>query len=122
MKSRIVQQPFEVSSEECSFMPIEHFNPRFPGDRDSLSTFLNRNFQCEKISDSLLNNVRVVVQIGVDTMGVTQKVEIVESGNLLVDQELIRVVSLIKNWIPATYNGRKVYDLLILPVCFELTE
>jgi periplasmic protein TonB len=122
MKMEVVRPPLEESTEACAFMPIDHFSPRFPGGSDSLSRFMNTNFRCEEICDSLLDGVRVVVQFGVDTFGVTQNVEILETANTMVDQELIRVVSLLKNWIPATYNGRKVYDVLHLPVCFELSE
>jgi hypothetical protein len=122
MKNEIAKPPSDADAEGWVCVIPEYSKPQYPGDKDSLGIFLNSNFRCENICDSLLDDVRVVIQFGVDTFGVTQNITILETGNTLVDQELIRVLGLIRNWIPARFNGSKVYNELILPVCFKLEE
>ena len=63
----------------------------------------------------------VVVQFTVDTTGVATDISIVQGVRFDINREAARVVGLLKDWTPATQNGRKVSISYTLPIRFSLS-
>lgn len=63
---------------------------------------------------------KVVVAFVVDTNGVISNPRILESVHESLDNESLRVISLMPPWNPATKNGRPVMSEKIFPLGFRL--
>lgn len=61
---------------------------------------------------------RVVVQFTIDTSGVVADIQVVEGVRKDIDQEAMRLISLLKGWTPGTMDGKKVRVQYQLPLNF----
>lgn len=114
----ITEQPKEV---EKIFETVEQ-NPQFPGGESELTAFLSKSI---KYPPSALENKiegRVIVQFVVGKDGKVSKVEIVRSVDKDLDNEAIRVVKTLPNFIPGKNNGVAVSCKFTLPVRFKFPE
>jgi TonB family protein len=70
------------------------------------------------------NNIegRVIVQFEVDTSGNIRDIKVVKGVSKYIDQEAIRVVSLLDKWEPGTLNNKKVRMRLTIPINFYLEQ
>ena len=87
--------------------------PQFPGGQEALNQFLSENLVRPAVPN-LQGRVFVQFVVGVD--GSINDIEIVQSLSPAHDQEVIRVVQAMPNWIPGTVNGEPVR--VTLPVRF----
>lgn len=94
--------------------------PYYKGGDKALLAFLSENVKYPE--DAINNNVygKVVVCFKVLAAGTTTEIAIKESLSPSCDKEVLRVVGLMKNWIPI--KGQKISDELILPVTFILPQ
>jgi len=92
--------------------------PEFPGGKDSLYMFLEKNMQlpngCYEI-DGI-----VYVQFNVEKDGSITNIMVKRDVGHGLGQKVVRVVQLMPKWKPATYKGTPVALLYMLPVKFSL--
>ena len=62
---------------------------------------------------------KIIVQYAVDTFGNTIDVKIIKGVRDDLDKEAIRLIKLLKDWIPATLNGHKTTHYLMQPFTFR---
>ena len=74
----------------------------FPGGEEKLFNFLDDNLNKVIVCDSKLKEGVVWAGFEVDTIGHIKNLKIKKSYNSLVDNELLRVIKLMPNWIPGT--------------------
>lgn len=72
----------------------------FPGGEEALFSFLDKNLNTSIVSDSTLKQGRVWAYFTIDTIGKIYDIQINKSYNKSVDNEFIRVIKLMPNWIP----------------------
>jgi TonB family protein len=97
-------------------------DPEFPGGYPALMKYIQENLIYPQ--DAIEKNLqgRVAVKFNVDSNGKVNKVEVVrgipecEACN----QEAIRVVSNMPNWIPVKENGVKTGSWMMIPINFVL--
>lgn len=92
----------------------------YPGGIEALMKYLSTNIQYPKeaIADSAQG--KVIVQFVIEKDGRVTDVEIVHSVHPALDKEALRVVKMMKGWIPATNNGKPVRCKFRLPVAFKM--
>ncbi len=100
---------------------IIHENPRFPEGQDSLMSFIYKNYQFpnKDLNDSGI--LVTVVGVFIDKNGDPYDVKIVRPVHEYLDQEALRLIKLIKKWVPAlNHNGEAVKSLYYIPVRVHL--
>jgi TonB family protein len=94
--------------------------PSFPGGEEKLAQFLSTNIKYPK--EALDNKVEgtVYVSFVVDETGKITNVQMLKRMAYGMDQEAMRVVKMMPNWIPGQQDGKPVAVQFTLPVKFSL--
>jgi TonB family protein len=92
----------------------------YPQGDYSLLEFIGQNINYPISAIEKRISGKVHVSVVVDSLGRTKEVRILKGLNNELDVEAIRVVKLIKEWLPAIQNGRKIESTISIPVKFEI--
>ncbi|MGA1978004.1 MAG: energy transducer TonB [Bacteroidales bacterium] len=94
--------------------------PEFPGGTGALQKFIADNiiYPSEAIDINLQG--KVIVKFAVLSDGSVSRIEVYRSINPLLDQEAVRVISIMPKWKPGKQNGVPVSVWFIVPVNFQL--
>jgi TonB family protein len=96
--------------------------PKFPGGDDSLISFLKNNLRYP--AEAKLAKIQGLVYVGflVDQIGKIKDVRLLNSVNKQLDDEALRVVNLMPDWIPGKAGDTPVGVEFILPIEFVMPE
>ena len=96
--------------------------PVFPGGQTALLKFINDNIKYPE--DAAVNGVqgRVVLKFVVSADGSIKRIEIFKGVHPVLDQEAVRVVSMMPRWKPGRQNGIPTPVWFMVPVSFKLRE
>lgn len=100
---------------------IDQTDLEFPGGTQKVREIISQNLHYPEtaIKDSL--GGKVFVTFMVDTLGNTINAIVVKGVRKDLDEEAVRIVILLKGWIPATREGKKIIShKLTLPITFKL--
>lgn len=91
--------------------------PQFPGGLKALNNFLKKNI---KAPDEVEEGARIAVKVRfvVDINGRLESFKVVESGGEVFDNEVLRVLKKMPQWIPGKSKGKNVAVYFIVPVIF----
>ena len=92
----------------------------YPGGIPALMNFLNENIKYPEQAEREGIEGRVVAGFIVERDGSVSNIEILKSVHPLLDAEVVRVMSLMPNWIPGRQNGQPVRVKYSLPITFRL--
>ena len=92
----------------------------FPGGRDMLFKFLQKNINYPQMERDNDIQGKVVLRLLVDETGEVGDIEILRHVSPGLDKEALRVVKALPKWKPATYNNKPVAVYYVLPVVFRL--
>jgi len=98
-----------------SFAEVDE-KPEYPGGDAAMLLFISYNLFYPKTTKEDKLQTRVYVQFVIDKNGKLKDIETVKSVGTLLDQEFVRVVSLMPNWKPGKCNGEAVKVKYMLPV------
>ena len=122
VRPKVVESVGEINTvsgpaqPEASFA-VQERDPEFPGGQDGLIKFLRKYLATpENLEKDEKKLVRIKFEVDKD--GSINKFEIVTSGGLKFDNEVVRVVKKMPKWIPALQNGINVPVNYLLPVTF----
>ena len=114
--------PTQIEEEEAGCILVEKM-PEFPGGQAALFKFLSENVKYPKEAVKKGIQGRVICQFVVEKDGSISNVEVVRSGgHHLLDQEAVRVISIMPKWKPGTLRGKPVRVKYTVPVNFRLPE
>lgn len=65
-------------------------------------------------------SARISVTYMIDTCGSISHVQVSESAGSSLDEEAVRLISMLKSWIPATLNGNKINYYQSQPIVFRI--
>ncbi|MEO5948545.1 MAG: TonB family protein [Chitinophagaceae bacterium] len=122
MKPTVVESAGEIGPVSGPAQPetvftIQEREPEFPGGQEGLIKFLRRYLGTpENLGKEEKKVVRIRFKVEAD--GSINSFEIVTSGGLKFDNEVVRVVKKMPKWIPALQNGINVPVNYVLPVTF----
>lgn len=115
-----VLEVVEETEEEEIFLADEQ-QASFPGGMQKMWEFVRNNLKYPAVSRHNGSQGRVILRFKVLEDGRIDNITIIKSsGDSFLDDEAIRVVSLMPNWIPARQNGMNVFSLFTLPINFTL--
>jgi TonB family protein len=94
------------------------FQPEFPGGKDSLTAFFDRNLSVLGLRST---SGSVVVTFIIDKEGKIFNPTVVQKfpGHPELDAEALRVVQLMPQWQPAVHLGKKVHCVFTMPISFS---
>lgn len=97
--------------------------PKYPGGVDALVRFISDNLQYPEQAEKDNIQGKVLVQFVVERNGKIGRIKIARSsGDRHLDNEALRVVSIIPRFEPATIGGKPVACWFTLPISFKLPE
>jgi len=94
--------------------------PEFPGGKEELSKWLREHLKYPSVAQRMGIEGRVVVEFFVDENGKICDATVKESLHRLCDNEAVRLVRSMPDWIPGEKNGIKNRQKYTLPVPFVL--
>jgi protein TonB len=113
-------KPVEPEAAPEPFVIAEKM-PEFPGGRDALIKFLQKNLrQPDDFEEG--QKMTVVAQFVVNAEGNIVDIQIIKNGRKDLDAEVTRVIRKMPNWIPGRQNGRNVPVFFKVPVTFMAAE
>lgn len=105
---------------EPIFTAVE-MSAEFPNGMDGLKNFLKANVRYPEEAKRKGIEGRVFIQFTVKKDGSLSDFTLIKGINQELDQEALRVMKLMPNWIPAKQNGREVNSRFVMPVVFGLS-
>ena len=93
--------------------------PSYPNGADELNNFIYKNLEWP---DNFGHNGTVFLELTVNKIGEIEKIKILRSICKSCDEEAIRVMKLMPNWIVGKQNGRNVRVKFTIPVFFKLED
>jgi periplasmic protein TonB len=108
-----------LSDPNLIYLTVEEM-PEFPGGNERLFQFIQSNLQYPEYAKK--NNIQGVVYVDfvVNNAGVVSDIKIRRGVQKTLDEEAIRVVSLLPKYKPGYQNGRPVSVQYTLPIRFVL--
>ncbi len=95
----------------------------FKGGQKALMEFLRNNLKYPKKALDIDIQGRVLVKVVITQEGKVRDPEIIRSVDPLLDEEALRVVGKMPDWIPAEIDGgKKVNSYYTLPITFKLVD
>lgn len=96
--------------------------PQYPGGEEKLAEFLSNKISYPR--QALQNGIegRILCSFIVAKDGSISNIEVLESPNLELSNEAVRVLGLMPNWKPGINKGEKVNVKCILPIDFKIDE
>ncbi len=95
--------------------------PSFPNGEPALLKFFNENLDYPANSDW---HGKIIMQFTIDTKGAVRNPLVIRKENVIkpeleyFEQETLRVINLMPNWLPGKNNGKNVPVTFMLPVTF----
>lgn len=100
--------------EKTVYQVVEEM-PEFPGGMPALMEFIRKNLRHDKAE----KKERVIIQIVVDKEGNATNPVVLRSTNPVLDEEALRIVSLMPKWKPGRQAGKNRNVKFVFPVAFE---
>ena len=111
---------FYTDGEEMPYFEYETY-PEFIGGEAELVHFISKNIIYPEKAKKKRIEGTVLVRFAVNTDGTISDVQIMLRGvDKRLEEEAIRVVKMLPNWIPAMQDGKAVKAYFIIPIRFSL--
>ena len=110
--------PWVASAQDTTIYKSVEVMPRFPGGEVALMKYIQSHAQAPEGTNA---NGTVILQFVVKADGSIGEVKVVRSIGEALDNEAVRVIKSLPNFIPGTQNGQPVAVWYTLPVRFGST-
>jgi TonB family protein len=94
--------------------------PKYPGGHKAMDRLFANNIKYPKTISGLYLNCKVVITFRVDTLGNITDIKVSKSFQADYDREAVRLIGLLKYWVPGTINGKKTDHYLSQPISFRV--
>lgn len=94
--------------------------PKFIGGNKLLYMFIKANLKYPKAAKKEKIQGKVLVGFVVNKNGKVEKIKALKSEDHDLEKEALRIVNLMPDWTPGTYNGKKVSVPFTSPINFKL--
>jgi len=95
--------------------------PLYPGGESELMKFIGQNLRYPVKAQERGIQGRLIIRFVVNKLGKVEKAEVLRGLDQEMDQEGLRVINLLPDWIPGEQKGEKVSVYYTLPITFKLT-
>ena len=104
--------------DEKPFVSVEQM-PYFKEGESAMLDFIKSNLKYPEQSKENGVEGRVITRFIVKKNGKIEDIQIMRSLDNLCDQEAIRIVKLMQDWVPGKQNGKNVSVYFVLPITFK---
>lgn len=113
-------EPQNIKDDE-PLIEVENFGT-FPGGEEEYRKFIDRNLNKAIVGDSALQSKRATFRFCIDTLGRIYNIKVLKSYNKAIDNECIRVLSLMPNWTPSYFlrNNKWEKDITTYVMSFNI--
>ena len=111
----------DVAGEDKIYTVIEKM-PQYPGGAKELMSYIARNIKYPVEAQKKGIQGKLIVQFVVTKSGKVEKAKVIRGVDPSIDQEGIRLVNLLPDWIPGEQNGKKVSVYYTLPIYFRFSD
>lgn len=94
-------------------------NPEYPGGESELLKFIFLNVKYPKEAKRKQLGGRVLIGFTIDKNGIVKDQHVIKSVDPLLDNEALRIISLLKKWSPGKQDGEKIDVGYVLPFSFS---
>ena len=115
----IVEEKHEVEEEKVIHTIVEQM-PSFPGGEAALAKFLSSNLRYPPRAEEMGIKGRVTCQFIVEADGRVTHVKVIRGVDPDLDDEAVRVIYRMPNWIPGKKEGKPVRVRYTCPINFTL--
>jgi len=95
--------------------------PQYPGGESELLKFIGQNLKYPVKAQEKGIQGRLIIRFVVNKLGKVENAEVLRGLDPEMDQEGLRVINLLADWIPGEQKGEKVSVYYTLPITFRLT-
>lgn len=110
---------FSSTGEEIEFFPYEE-DPKYIGGMSAFSNFLGTSIVYPEKAEKEGIQGRVLIGFVIDKNGEVIEEKVLKSVHPLLDQEALRVVKNMPNWIPGKIDGNPIKTRYQVPINFKL--
>jgi TonB family protein len=101
------------SSQSCgSDLGTAHF----PGGDNEMNKFIIANFHVPDSVRAAYPTASVMLKVSINTTGKLTGISVLQGVNHAIDNELVRVFSIMPKWVPGVREGKKISETFALPV------
>lgn len=117
----MADDPATKETEEIIYCPIET-PPQFPGGQLALMEWIKQNmvYPQEAIAKGIEG--RVIVKFTIEEDGTVTNGKILRGIDPLLDNEALRLVSIMPKWSPGRFAGKDIRAIYNLPLLFKLPK
>ncbi|GHB80729.1 energy transducer TonB [Persicitalea jodogahamensis] len=110
----------EVKPEEEKTLLFAEQQPQFFGGSQAFANFLQKNLKYPRAAAQAGIQGKVFVEFTVSTDGKIEKAKTIKGIGFGCDEEAIRVVNMMPDWLPGKQSGVPVRVRFTLPIAFQL--
>lgn len=92
----------------------------FPGGESAMKKFIQNEMRYPDIAKQQNREAKIVCKFIVDKEGNIMAPEVLQGAGFGFDDEAIRIISIMPQWIAAMQNGKNVKSEVVLPIFFKL--
>ena len=118
---KIVDQPQAPAVDSIRMAVIDKM-PAFPGGEEGVLDFIGTHIRYPKSARHQGISGRVFVNFVVEPDGSITNVKVLKGIGGGCDEEAVRVVKMMPNWIPGEKDGKKVRVSYTIPITFALSQ
>jgi len=107
---------------EDSIYSVVEKMPEFPGGEKAVISFLSQTIQYPEKAQKKNEQGKVIVQFVISKTGKVENAKVLKGVSPSLDDEALRVIGLLPDWIPGEQNGEKVAVYRIIPIMFKHTD
>lgn len=119
----VFEEPVEevvVEEDENKIFTVVEQQPEFQGGYEAMMNFLRKNIRYPASARRMGVDGTVYVSFVVSKDGSISEVKVIRGLSADLDQEAVRVVSMMPPWRPGKQNGKPVFVRFVLPIKFKL--
>jgi protein TonB len=114
-----VIQKNQPQNEEDLIYTIPEQLPEFKGGEMALFKFLKANLNFPATEGNNIITGKIIVAFVVNEDGSVSDIKVKKGLGRVFDEEALRVVKMIPNFVPGKHNGKPVRVPYVLPILFE---
>ncbi len=107
---------FSQEEKDTSIVDYPDKEASFPGGLAKMMKYFSENLEYPKMEFETIPNGRIIIEFVINKDGSIEQVKARKEGIKELDEEYIRVIKNMPNWIPAEVNGEKVRSKGVLPI------
>ena len=112
----------QAIENDTTVFKIVEVIPEFPGGDEARIKFMVENLNYPKLAREAGVEGRVAIGFIVETDGRLSNFTVIKSVHPLLDEEALRVIKMMPNWIPGKQDGKPVRVQFLIPVSFTLED